>query len=222
MKVVRYLEEKYALMALKDQRVKVALYQDLNDPFELFSASVPDRDTRGALEYLKKDFNGRFGLLCFSKTWRNPVMWSHYADKHRGIALEFEVPDIFLIEMKYKATRHLMNLRDEMKISGRGQALVKKLTETKFRHWSYEQEMRMHVGHDETILENGLRYYEYGNDLKLLRIFIGPLCDISDNTISKALPSGKRVRAVNTRLAFKSFRVVRQKCKPERWCHGSA
>jgi hypothetical protein len=40
-------------------------------------------------------------MLCFSRDWHNPVQWSHYADKHRGICLGFDVPDSLLVPVQY-------------------------------------------------------------------------------------------------------------------------
>ena len=47
----------------------------------------------------------RFGLLCFTKHWRNPVLWSHYADTHRGLCLGFEVDDTVSVRVRYTAKR---------------------------------------------------------------------------------------------------------------------
>ena len=38
-----------------------------------------------------KAFDSRCGILCFSSVPDSMLMWSHYADAHRGIVLELEV-----------------------------------------------------------------------------------------------------------------------------------
>lgn len=45
------------------------------------------------LKALQSHFNKNKGLLCFSDNWKSPVMWAHYAAKHHGICLGFDVPD---------------------------------------------------------------------------------------------------------------------------------
>lgn len=35
--------------------------------------------------------DARFGLLCFSEVWDSILLWSHYAEKHAGIVLGFDV-----------------------------------------------------------------------------------------------------------------------------------
>ena len=43
-----------------------------------------------------------------SRSWHNPVQWSHYASKHTGICLGFDVPDEHLGEVTYSRTRLLV------------------------------------------------------------------------------------------------------------------
>jgi hypothetical protein len=50
------------------------------------------------------DFNNeRMGILCFCDTFKEPVLWSHYADKHRGVAFEVSVEPnpAYVIRMRY-------------------------------------------------------------------------------------------------------------------------
>ena len=62
-------------------------------------------ENRRVMQELKAHYNEEIGLLCFSKNWDNPVQWAHYADKHRGLCLGFDVVDSFLAEVKYKEER---------------------------------------------------------------------------------------------------------------------
>jgi hypothetical protein len=34
------------------------------------------------------------GVLSLSKTWKSPLMWSHYADEHRGFCIEYDTTQI--------------------------------------------------------------------------------------------------------------------------------
>jgi hypothetical protein len=38
---------------------------------------------------LVRDYNDKAGIFCLAATSNNILMWSHYADHHRGICLEF-------------------------------------------------------------------------------------------------------------------------------------
>ena len=74
------------------------------------------------------------GLLCFSKSWRNPVLWSHYADEHKGICLGLDVPESCLHEVKYVPER----LQFEQLVPDEGQ--LQHLLRTKFKDWRHEAE----------------------------------------------------------------------------------
>jgi hypothetical protein len=41
------------------------------------------------------------GILCYSAQIDDPVIWSHYADCHRGMALGFELPPDELFKVEY-------------------------------------------------------------------------------------------------------------------------
>lgn len=38
----------------------------------------------------------KYGLLCFCETWQSPLLWNHYADRHKGICLGFDVRETVL------------------------------------------------------------------------------------------------------------------------------
>ena len=48
------------------------------------------KDMDKELEMLRKSF----GIACFSETYDSLLMWSHYADYHRGICLEYSYEEI--------------------------------------------------------------------------------------------------------------------------------
>jgi len=43
------------------------------------------------LDALNNGFRNHLSVCCFSATDRSIVMWSHYADRHRGFCLEYDV-----------------------------------------------------------------------------------------------------------------------------------
>lgn len=71
----------------------------------------------------------------------NVVMWSHYAENHRGICLEFDpstMPqNIEFHKIKYRKKRQVINLFRDWKIANRLASGVKSL------EWKYENEWRM-------------------------------------------------------------------------------
>lgn len=83
----------------------------------------------------------------FSLTERNDdiLMWSHYADSHRGICIEFKASKMHHVDMMRKA--HRVTYQNALpSINFYLDTLVDKLKayiHTKAAHWSYEQEWRI-------------------------------------------------------------------------------
>src|SRR5688500_15130857 len=111
MRVYHFLNRQFGLQDLKLRQLKIATLDDINDPFELLAVYSRDADERRAFRDFKRDWGKRFGMLCFSKTWKNPVQWSHYAEKHRGMCLGFDVPDSLLTEVSYSVRRLTLGWR---------------------------------------------------------------------------------------------------------------
>jgi len=54
---------------------------------------------------MKNELAQERGLLRFSRDWHNPVLWSHYASRHTGLCLGFDVPDDCLGPVSYSRKR---------------------------------------------------------------------------------------------------------------------
>jgi hypothetical protein len=99
-------------------------------------------------EAMTEAYRVSLGVLCLTRTQRHLLMWSHYADGHRGMLLEFDdehacfhrnVPHTQfqgkLIPVTYSDSRPPV-------VKGTADDIARSLT-TKALEWSYEQEVRM-------------------------------------------------------------------------------
>src|SRR5262245_30837871 len=89
----RFLSAEAALKTLERVAFKVSRLNELNDPFEWrlgVTGILPEGEkiAEACVKQIVDHLNSWFGIICFSDTSSEPVLWSHYADKHRGIALE--------------------------------------------------------------------------------------------------------------------------------------
>ncbi len=202
MRAFHFLNEQYGLKALRDRRLKISRIHELNDPFEFLGVELSDRKFRRALKQTKDQLSEKNGLLCFSKNWRNPVLWAHYANKHRGLCLGFDFPVKSVEEVTYVNSR----LPKPKKLD---ETFVKKLLFTKFCHWIYEDECRVYVTLDTPIEE--IYYKEFSDDLALRQVIVGAESEITRAQVAGALGSlADYVEAFKVRAAFKSFQIVRQ------------
>jgi hypothetical protein len=101
-----------------------------------------------------KEHTEKAGLVCFSETNDDILLWSHYADKHSGVCLEFAVQQDDLLKEKtakvnYSREYPDLNFFDVVNAREKGELtenqerdLTTALFLTKSEHWRYEKEWR--------------------------------------------------------------------------------
>jgi hypothetical protein len=211
MRLFHFMSSQHALSSIRLQRVKLALIRELNDPFELLCADLPDPDARRSFNAFKMSVANRTGILCFSRDWANPLLWSHYAEKHRGVAIEFEVDEDALMRVRYVQRRIPFDLAELGRSGGFTQEHAESIFATKSKHWAYEKEMRVAVALTECKLEAGNYFYSLNPKLRMIGLIVGPICGLSEHEVAAELPIELELRFVRARQAFRSFSVVRNR-----------
>lgn len=199
MRLYHYVPAKWAFQDLQHRRLKLAVLTDLNDPFELLCFDLPNRETREAFKKTRAEISSKTGMLCFSRTWKNPVLWSHYADKHKGICMGFDVPDSLVMPVTYTATRLPLDPeKTELNLEFAFQWIS-----TKYEGWTYEEEMRVFATRTDG------PYMDFGPNLVLREVIAGPLCPYTARLRAAMRCCSPDVELVRSRLAFRSFEVVK-------------
>lgn len=212
MRVYHFLSSEYGLSDIALKRIKISRIGDLNDPFELLAANVGGRIYSEALQSWKRDLNDTVGLLCFSKKWENPVLWSHYAAKHYGFCLGFNLNDGIAVEVKYSKKRIELNFDGAPTSEDLTGNHLLDLLGTKFESWSYEEEVRVFVYLDKKFVEGASYFYDFSGDLELREVILGPLCNIPIQRVQKLVGElYDRADVSKARLAYKLFKVVPDK-----------
>lgn len=201
LRLYHFISANFGLMALQRRRLKIARLHELNDPFEFLAADLSDRKRRKALRDTKAQLSKSNGLLCFSKTWRNPVLWGHYAEKHQGLCLGFDVPATHAQQVAYVNSRFSWPEVVD-------QPFMRQLLFTKFSHWNYEDEYRVYAQLDTE--ENGLFFAEFSEHLALRQVIVGCESSVSRAQVREALSGhSDGIEMFKARAAFTSFRIVR-------------
>ncbi len=217
MRLYYFVSANYAIENIIKQRLKVAHLNDLNDPFEFLCVDMSDAVIRQVFNKTLSDLSEAQGVLCFSKIWDNPVLWSHYADKHKGICLGFDVPDEAVIQVDYAPNRLQVDIKKDFKKGKIGEKMMSRVLATKFEDWKYEGEARVFVGLEERDSKTGLYYKYFGKDLLLKEVIIGPRCHFAVSDLNGVLTKyNGEVEIVSSRLAFKSFKVIKRKALRKR------
>jgi hypothetical protein len=207
MRLYHLTSQKFGLNAIKDGRLKVARINELNDPFEFLGWNIRDARTRAKLRRWKADRNAELGILCFCSKWSNPLLWGHYADKHRGMALGFDVPVDMYSPVKYCRTR--LPTAAARDLDG---ADVETLLLTKFSAWRYESEYRGFCWLNGSIHENGLYFEPFSPTLKLAEVILGDRSTITRAKLAAVLgDQHPNVTCFKARPAFGTFTVVKNR-----------
>lgn len=194
----------FALEDIKYRRLKIAEFKDMNDPFELGCFKLPTQKHREAMKALKKEFGEKCGLLCFSEDWENPLLWSHYANKHRGICLGFDVDRRVVHPVSYEQERP--DFPD-----GSTDESAEQLYSTKYKGWDYEREWRGSFEFDER--ENGFHFHYFAaqRSMVLRQVIVGMNCKTTPEEVELSLGHDlAQIEIIKARLAFNTFRVVKK------------
>lgn len=210
MRAYHLTSQHWALEAIRNRRLKIALFDDMNDPFELLGAELKNRRERAELTQLRAETSAAIGALCFSRDCGNPVLWSHYADKHRGICLGFDIRDDYAHEIAYQGER-LQEIEKEF-LEGESEILGRRLLTTKFEHWRYEDEVRMILKLEHTVCEREFYFMPFGEALRLREIVAGVRCNIALDELRAMLADEDRhINISRGRLAPDAYKIVRRK-----------
>ena len=209
MRVYHLLSAESGLSDIALRRIRISRFADLNDPFELLAAHLGEKPFRVAVRNWRTEMNATHGLLCFSKNWESPVLWSHYAAKHRGMCLGFEVQDDLAQEVQYIKDRLPIRFKPNDVTKRLDESFVRELLASKYEHWKYEEEVRVFLSLDPSTVESGSYFYPFSDRLQLIEVILGPLCELPVTEVRELVRGTYgRVSVAKARLAFKWFKVV--------------
>lgn len=128
---------------LKEQKIWASTYYNLNDPMEWFFESKDSRFDQKLLD----EYKGDARICCLSKTKNYGLMWSMYADEHRGICIELEVEDSENIKEDEELspgywTKYEVDYKNKPSEIENGYPSVDEVLKVKSPQWNHEQEVR--------------------------------------------------------------------------------
>ena len=148
----RVLTAQAGLKSLLEGNLRLGSALEFNDPYDSLLAlnhsdqRVPQEQLDQAAQNQRRTQFSQYGVLCLTDRPQSSCLWSHYGDKHKGIALGFDFNQTgdSLFRVNYSTTRPALDISEETK-PGDPKAMeqiIKCLT-TKSADWSYEQEFRI-------------------------------------------------------------------------------
>jgi len=182
MKAYRFLSADYAIAAIESGLLKVGRIKELNDPSDCapFLFDLPpaeqDRPTY-VLDQVIDQASESHGVICYSAAVDDPVIWSHYGNKHSGVALGFEIQESSTVrEVSYSIERPKMSIYDRG-TTGEFGMLESAVFFTKAQSWFYEKEVRSVVLLDQCIPRAGMYFWKY-DAASLTDVIVGSRCPV--------------------------------------------
>lgn len=207
-----FTSQLHGLEAIRDQRLKISNTEALNDPFEYSLLSLPALERRIMLKSRQRMAN-KAGLISFCKTWQHPLLWAHYADNHKGIALGFKVleEDLF-VPIKYVDHRKTLKSMDIKGLADLTEQQMLEIVSTKYSAWSYETEVRCFCKMEDRDPISGLYFRDFSPALQLTEVFVGFRATVSRSALRQVLGmDSAKVQSKKVRPAFHSFEMVENK-----------
>lgn len=168
-----------------NERLYCAHWKELNDPMEGWYAAYAENGlTQDKMENDIDQARDPWRITSLSATNNNFLLWSHYADGHKGIAIEVNIPKDhpYLKKIRYTWVETVFTHSSQTEYS------MRHLFEEKSEEWKYEREYR--IIHNE-------KYFMLANPIR--KILIGPRANQDQlDILRKAV--GTKVRFVQMQL----------------------
>lgn len=205
------------LQNLAQQKLWASFPTDFNDPFEFrvsraaalaqvnsLRAEYPEVVTLPEAEICEAICSRieaelqQFGVTCFTENPTDILMWSHYADHHRGMCLCLDLDEEAFrggtFRVIYAENYPSPDLSQGWHSDGLGKILF-----TKSKHWAYEKELRR-------INTNGEGLFDYPG--KLASVIFGCRCSTADRqTIMSILATKSGVEYLEAELSSQSYTI---------------
>ncbi len=195
----------FALDDIRRTQLKIAQISDLNDPFELRCMDTSDPQAREAYEGWRDQASTLWGVVCFTDTWDDILQWAHYADRHRGICLGFDVAGARskFGQMRYVKAKDPCPSKPDLDF-------VWSSLSTKFSAWDCEREWRVFTTLKESTRIEGadreLYFIKFGMNLVLKDVFIGAASSTRAKEVFDALADYEtEVRVARVHLSDSTF-----------------
>jgi hypothetical protein len=214
----RLLPDEAAINTIETRCFRVSRLADLKDCFEWkfgFDGYPPELEEsiQKRLDDLVERAGETMGILCFSKEIKDPILWSHHADGHKGIAFEVNVGiNVNLVsnlhKVEYDKPRIVLPYRQMT-----DQEWLKRMEnfyKQKSKSWGYEQEYRLVIDHAHAACkQSGGRFFWKIPAGFITRVIIGFHSSISEQYLRQVLDLNgfQNVQIVKAKQSLKTYDV---------------
>jgi hypothetical protein len=222
------------LKKICEGEIWMPLASSLNDPFE-FQMVRDSLPSEKKMEF-RRDTLARNSILSFCPELNNNLLWSHYADGHRGMCMEFEIshkdlyfPVIYLQKQEDMTENILRWLdikkdvitKESMDWTIEEQVVISKLQKImlcKKADWRYEKEIRiicrdLESDNDDILWREHKGYWgkQRHLNLRLQRVILGFNCTLQNKAKVIEIVNKTNERCIMTEMQEMDFKYSREK-----------
>ncbi len=224
--IYKFLSVENAFRVMEKHALKVSLIRELNDIYDcgptlrLLGANPRDVDL-SSTEEPDLPIADISGLLCFSKNYRSPLLWGHYAEGAKGIALGFH-PDHFQwknqIHVEYREDRPVME--SDPATDDTASILLKLFSEyfgVKGVQWKYEDEVRYLLELEDCVPRKRMYFAKFPSRA-IREVIVGPRSSVRCSYLQHFLAAhykGIGVSLHSAHLHSKRFEVEARPFPPD-------
>jgi hypothetical protein len=153
----------YAMDIILNKRLYCADWRKMNDPMEGWAVPDVDKVYSGKIAYNKViDVKQKLRVCSLSTTFNSHLLWAHYANGFKGMAIEVDVPVDLLTEVECvnDLSENFPNTKDP-------ELIARECLRRKHAEWKYEREVRI------------IQRTEYVEDIAVRRVIAGHLMEKS-------------------------------------------
>lgn len=123
--------------AIRNTEAYFSRRSQFNDPHDcnLTVRGLPDSERSELESELEAT-----GIFCLSEVNDNPLMWSHYADSHRGVCIEYSTSKGLLFECELTRVCYVTRYPKLSSSDFPDRKYIRKYLSTKSHHWKHERE----------------------------------------------------------------------------------
>ena len=205
-----FLSAKNAFEDLERERIKISLLDDLNDLFE-FWPYLRHKTGEEIKRYqeVHKAISREYGLLCFSTDRAEQLLWTSYADRHKGIAIGFEVLNKVPLKVDYTSDekRPKILLTDDLE---KNKKLFLNLATKKYERWKHENEHRILVKLDDCLRKDPY-FLNFENRLNVKEVVLGSRFDYkNEKEYAEKLANKFKAIVISTRPERQGYKITKR------------
>lgn len=201
--LVATMKKEFGNDSEKFRREKSKFTDSAGMPNEFF-INLVRHDIEGRTKQLLSEMQKNGGVCCFSSTWKDPLLWSHYAKGHRGFCLEFDTqffPFSRARKVGYSKNFPEINPCRIWELKPTMDDFMATIS-TKHLSWDYEEEWRV-------FYVQGGTAFPYGIDA-LTAVLFGSEMPEKECDIVAHLLHGSPTRLFRVKRSTKDFSMTRE------------